>query len=235
MLMNINPNKYYNNRRTARCNPRTRRQLTEWDQILPEKVYSLEQPDEFVIDFVGFLRKSKRTKILDLACGAGRHVVFMAQQGIRVSGTDVSGTGLGMTRERLRKRALRADLVKSVMTHLPYRDSCFDAVICTRAIYHQKLAEIRETLSETRRVLRRGGAVLIDFLSKKTYNYGKGDEIEENSFVETEGPEKGVIHHFADKRELEHLFNCFEILRIELREKEVEGKLRSRLIVQATK
>jgi ubiquinone/menaquinone biosynthesis C-methylase UbiE len=209
--------------------------LSKWDRILPEKVYSTEEPDEFVVDFVGFLRKRNGPIVLDLACGAGRHAIYMAEQGLEVNGADISATGLKMTKERLRKRGLEAALVKSAMNYLPHLDSCFDAVICTRAVYHQKLAAIQKTLLETRRVLRKNGAVLIDFLSRRTYSFGKGDEIEENTFVETEGHEKGVIHHFADKKELRRLFNDFKVLSIELHEKEVEGKLRSRLIVQAMK
>ena len=209
--------------------------MSKWDQILPEKVYSTEEPDEFVVDFVGFLRKRNRPIVLDLACGAGRHAIYMAEQGLEVNGADISATGLKMAKERLRKRGLEAALVKSAMNYLPYLDFCFDAVICTRAIYHQKLAAIQKTLLETRRVLRKNGTVLIDFLSRRTYSFGKGDEIEENTFVETEGHEKGVIHHFADKKELRRLFNDFKVLSIELHEKEVEGKLRSRLIVQAIK
>ena len=209
--------------------------MSKWDQILPEKVYSTEEPDEFIVDFAGFLRKRNSPIVLDLACGAGRHTIYMAEQGLEVNGADISATGLKMTKERLRKRGLEAALMKSAMNHLPYSDSCFDAVICTRAIYHQKLAAIQKTLLETRRVLRKNGTVLIDFLSRRTYSFGKGDEIEENTFVETEGHEKGVIHHFADKKELRRLLDDFEVLSIELHEKEVEGKLRSRLIVQAMK
>jgi ubiquinone/menaquinone biosynthesis C-methylase UbiE len=209
--------------------------LNKWDQILPEKTYSIEEPDESVVDFVDFLHKRSGTRVLDLACGAGRHVTYTAEQGFEVNGADISGTGLRMTRERLRKRGLKAALVKSAMNYLPYKDSCFDAVICTRAIYHQKLAGIEEVLLETRRVLRQSGAVLIDFLSTRTYSYGKGDRIEEKTFAETEGQEKGIFHHFVDKDELRRLFHDFEICGIESCEKEVDGKLRSRLIVQATK
>jgi ubiquinone/menaquinone biosynthesis C-methylase UbiE len=209
--------------------------LSKWDRILPEKVYSTEEPDEFVVDFVGFLRKRNSPIVLDLACGAGRHAIYMAEQGLEVNGADISATGLKMAKERLRKRGLEAALVKSTMNYLPYLDSCFDAVICTRAVYHQKIAAIQKTLLETRRVLRKNGTVLIDFLSRRTYSFGKGDEIEENTFVKTGGHEKGVIHHFADKKELRRLLDDFEVLSIELHEKEVEGKLRSRLIVQAMK
>jgi ubiquinone/menaquinone biosynthesis C-methylase UbiE len=209
--------------------------LNEWNKILPEKVYSLEQPDETVVDFAGFLCGRKKKRVLDLACGAGRHVVYMAQERFEISGADISGVGLRMTGERLKKRGLTASLVRSVMSNLPFVSSSFDALICTRAIYHQRLRGIQETLCEIRRVLTKDGIVLIDFLSKRTHSYGKGVEIEKGTFIEGEGQEKGVMHHFANREELQNIFSGFTILNIDLREKEVEGKLRSRLIVKAIK
>ena len=212
-----------------------RRTLADWDQILPEKQYSFEEPDDFVADFAKSTLKENRTEALDLACGAGRHVIYMAEHGFKVTGADVSGAGLQMTKERLRKRGLRAILVKSSMNHLPYVDSCFDAVVCTRAIYHQKVTGIKETITEIRRVLREGGAILVDFLSERTYSYGKGIKTEEGTFVETDGVERGVTHHFAGKEEIERLFHSFEILSIILHEADVDGELRSRWVIKAIK
>ena len=72
---------------------------------------------------------------------------------------------------------------------------------------------------------------MINFLTKRTYRYGKGAEVEENTFIEQEGIEKGVIHHFTDEKEIERLFKNFKIVSLELSEKEIEGKLRSRWIL----
>ena len=60
-----------------------------------------------------------------------------------------------------------------------------DVVVCTRAIYHQKLKGIQRTILEIRRVSRKRGIVLVDFLSKRTYSYGKGDKTEKGRFIET--------------------------------------------------
>lgn len=211
-----------------------RRTLADWDQILPEKQYSFEEPDDFVADFAKSTLKENRTEALDLACGAGRHVIYMAEHGFNVTGADVSGAGLQMTKERLRNVDYE-QLVKSSMNHLPYVDSCFDAVVCTRAIYHQKVAGIKETITEIRRVLREGGAILVDFLSERTYSYGKGIKTEEGTFVETDGVERGVTHHFAGKEEIERLFHSFEIPSIKLHEANVDGELRSRWVIKAIK
>jgi ubiquinone/menaquinone biosynthesis C-methylase UbiE len=210
--------------------------MTEWNQILHEKAYSSEEPDDAIVNIADSLqKKATKSRILDLACGAGRHVIYMADQGFETHGADISDTGLRLTRERLRKRRLTANLVKCDMTHLPYIDSCFDVVICMRAIYHQRLAGIQNTLSEIYRVLTQDGFALTDLLTKRTYSYGKGTEIEKGTFAETEGPEEGILHHFADKQEINRLFRVFKTIDLTLREREVDGKLRSRWAVQAAK
>jgi ubiquinone/menaquinone biosynthesis C-methylase UbiE len=209
--------------------------MSEWNQILREEWYSREEPDEILVNFANSLKnKNKKLRVLDLGCGAGRHLVYMANQAFEAHGTDISETGLCMTRERLRRQRLEAFLVKCDMTMLPYKDSCFNTVICLHAIYHQKLTGIQETISEIRRILKKKGSLLINFLSKRTYSYGKGIKVEENTFIEEEGVERGVFHYFAGKEEIERLFRNFETVSLELSEKEVEGKLRSRWIITAT-
>jgi SAM-dependent methyltransferase len=217
----------------AVCPSLERRTLTEWDRILPERTYSPEEPDETLVNFAGPLRRGRKKVTLDLACGGGRHVVYLAQQGLAVTGADISGVGLKMTRNKLRQLGLTAGLVRSEMNSLPFNDSSFDAVICTRAIYHQRLLGIQQALLEIRRVLKQDGAVLIDFLSKRTHSYAKGVEIEAETFIEPHGHERGIVHHYTDREELQRLFMDFTIISLDLNETMIEGNLRSRFTVQA--
>jgi len=82
--------------------------------------------------------------------------------------------------------------------------------------------------------LKKEGLILINFLSKRTYSYAKGMEVEENTFITLEGTEKGVLHHFTDKEEIQNLFKKFRIVDLKLSEKIVEGKRQSRWILIAT-
>jgi len=210
--------------------------LTKWNEILRDERYSREEPDEIVVDFAILLKKEKQIiRVLDLGCGAGRHQVYMAKQGFEAHGTDVSETGLSLTKERLKRQKLEGYLVKCDMKTLPYVDACFDALICLHTVYHQKREEIQETISEIHRTLRKKGFVLINFLSKRTYIYRKGTEVEKNTFVSQEGAERGVLHHFTDKEELGRLFKNFKIVSLKLIEKEFEGKLQSRWVLIARK
>jgi ubiquinone/menaquinone biosynthesis C-methylase UbiE len=208
--------------------------VSEWNQILREKRYSKEEPDESVVNFVSLLKKgNKKLRVLDLGCGAGRHQVYMASQGIETHGIDLSETGLNLTKERLKQQKLESHLIKCDMNSLPYVSFCFDAVISLHTIYHQRLKGIQKVISEIRRVLKTEGFLLVNFLSKRTYSYGKGVEIEEDTFIEQEGAEKGVIHHFADEEEVKRLFSSFKIVDLKLIEWKVDDKLSSRWMLIA--
>ena len=76
--------------------------MTEWNQILQRKEYSLENPDEIVVNLASILEERKAKIILDIGCGAGRHVIYLAERGFESCGSDISETGLKLTKKRLR-------------------------------------------------------------------------------------------------------------------------------------
>jgi ubiquinone/menaquinone biosynthesis C-methylase UbiE len=209
--------------------------LTEWNQILREKRYSQEEPDELVVSFVTLLKKTnKKARVLDLGCGTGRNLTYAVGQRFEACGLELSKTGINVTKERLKKRNLKAHVVRGDMNLLPYIDSCFDAVICVFTIYHQKLERIQTTISEIHRVLKKRGILLTNFHSKRSGMYGRGVKVGKDTFIRQNGPEKGVIHHFTDEEEIAKLLKDFKNVDIELRErKSADGYLQSRLIVIA--
>jgi ubiquinone/menaquinone biosynthesis C-methylase UbiE len=204
--------------------------------MLQEKWYSQEEPDELVVSFVAFLKKkNKKAHVLDLGFGAGRNLIYMASQSFTAHGLEISDTGINFTKERLKKRNLKAYVAKGDMHSLPYINSCFDAAVCLFTIYHQKLKGIQKTIFEIHRVLRKGGILLTNFHSKRSSMYGKGVKAEKDTFIRQNGAEKGVVHHFTDEEEIMKLLKDFKNVGIELREqKSANGYLQSRLIVTAT-
>lgn len=62
----------------------------------------------------------KGQRVLDLACGAGRHVMALARRGARVTGVDLSQALLGAARQKLRESGIKASLVRKDMRQLDY-------------------------------------------------------------------------------------------------------------------
>ncbi len=102
-------------------------------------------------------------RTLDLACGAGRHMVEFERRGIEAVGLDLSGPLLRQARARGRGLAL----VRGDMRALPFADGTFDTVVnfFTSFGYFAEPEEDARVLAEVRRVLRRGGCFLLDFLN----------------------------------------------------------------------
>lgn len=206
-----------------------------WESLHKENRFRPKYPSEAVVQFVfrNFNRNGK-TKVLDLGCGAGRHVYFMANENIDTYGTDISKDGIEYTEEILKHHGLSADLKIASVDNIPYDDNYFDGIICYGVLYYCDITEINISVKEIFRVLKPNGRVLIVVRNTDDYRYGKGKEIEKNTFlIEEEDKNKcafnesGMKMHFFCKSEIEELFENFSKIEIdEIIETHESGKYR---------
>ena len=188
--------------------------MPEWDELFKQEQFRWEEPHDLVMGFAAELKARGARRILDLGCGAGRHVVYLAREGFDVCGTDVSPRGLEYTRAWLDKEGLQADLQLSDMTVIPYPDGYFDAIISTYVIHHNTLDSIRRCVAEMHRTLAPGGRVLLTVQSKRSHSYGRGQLLEPDTFLRDAGADSGVPHHYFDEQDLRQVFAAFA--RVEL-------------------
>jgi SAM-dependent methyltransferase len=187
-----------------------------WDKVFKEHGAFFEEPHEDMVHIVLLLAGKRARRVLDLGCGSGRHVVYLARNRFSVYGLDSSPEGIKMTRAWLRNEGLKADLRLHNMTKpLPFKDSFFDAVISVQVIHHARLAEIRKVVKEIARVLKKDGVVYVTVpkLSNQAETF---QEIEPGTFIPLDGLEKGLPHHYFTPEELRELFKDFEITNIHL-------------------
>ncbi len=173
----------------------------------------LSPPLPAVKEFSDYLKTLNARNVLDLGCGAGRHAIFLAREGFNVVGLDVSETALGELEGRRRSAGLgNVTLVKHEMQELPFIDDYFDGVVSTNVLHHGTATEIRRTLAEIHRILRKDAAGFIITLSKSDFRYATGTRLEEDTYRFTDGDEEGIVHHFFSKEELLQYFGRFEVL-----------------------
>jgi cyclopropane fatty-acyl-phospholipid synthase-like methyltransferase len=187
-----------------------------WDEIFKNKGKVFAEPHENIPDVCQELKIRKANNVLDLGCGSGRHIVYLAKNGFSVFGLDNSPEGLAIANKWLNEEGVSADLqLHDMIAPLPYETDFFDAVISVQVIHHGKMATIRKVIKEIERVLKKGGYIFITV--PKLQNQGKNfQQIEANTFIPLDGPEKGLPHHYFTPKELKELFENFEVKDIHL-------------------
>lgn len=109
------------------------------------------------------VRLPSGSRVLDLACGAGRHLDAFSARGVEGVGLDLSAHLLGRARQASGDRLL----VRSDMRRIPFRPETFHVVTSffTSFGYFTRDEDNLQVLAEVRRVLRPGGTFLLDFLN----------------------------------------------------------------------
>lgn len=173
----------------------------------------MKKPIPFVMKEVPRFKRHGVMDVLDLGCGMGRPSVHLAEKGFEVIGMDMSKSALKVASGWIRREKLsNASLVCGVMTHFPFRNDCFDAVVSVSVIIHALKRNIEKTVSEIHRTLRKNGFLVTNLTSIKDPRYGEGMKMEENTFKipETFGEERfEELHHFFTRKEALDMFSHF--------------------------
>jgi SAM-dependent methyltransferase len=134
---------------------------TRWETAHEERRFRPTYPHEQVVRwaFRDLERNARpKMKVLDLGCGAGRHSIFLANEGFDVSACDFSAAGLRWLGESARKSALAIPTHQTPAHDLShYASNSFDAVLSFGVMYYLTLDEAEQMISEVSRVLRSGG------------------------------------------------------------------------------
>jgi malonyl-CoA O-methyltransferase len=94
-------------------------------------------------------------RVLELACGTGRHTLRLVLSGARVTAVDFSRAMLDEARKRLGTRDV-AFVEADLTGRLPAEDDAFDLVVCCLALEH--IPDLAPLFFEVSRVLCEGGA-----------------------------------------------------------------------------
>ena len=163
-------------------------------------------------EFASELRREKAKTVLDLGCGAGRHAILLGKEGFQVAALDVSETALKTLDVRVKAGSISSVLlVKHEMGKLPFIEEYFDGVISTNVLHHGKSVEIKKTVDELYRVMKPGALAFVIALSSSDFRKGTGAKLERNTYVFTRGEERGIVHHFFTRQELQTFLRKFEI------------------------
>ena len=108
-------------------------------------------PSEWVVRYVPLIRGGGR--VLDVACGTGRHARFLIQAGFQVEAVDRDVSALAVLHAVVTRRA---DLEAEPW---PYSVGEFDGIVVTNYLYRPLFSHLFETLAE-------GGVLIYETFSE---------------------------------------------------------------------
>ncbi len=165
-----------------------------WDDVFRTKQWGAYPPEELV-RFVGrnFFAAEDRSAVrfLEIGCGPGANLVFLAQEGFSATGLDGSKIALEQAAARLKDLRLSAQLDQGDAMALPYAEAAFDCVIDVECAYANTFADSRRILSEAHRVLKPGGLLFSKAFMTGTSGEATGRRLdgENNTYLEMpDGP-----------------------------------------------
>lgn len=192
----------------------------QWINLHKQKRHQPRYPHQLVVSFA--LRTFKQGgAILDLGCGAGRHLKFLAENGFKAYGCDYSSSGIQASQELLASANLKANFEIASVDNLPYDDEFFDGLICFGVLYYNDKQSIQKAASEIFRVLKKGSKALILVRTLEDYRYEKAKKLSKYEVIIQENDEKrsafkenDMPMYFFDKDEVKRVFYHFKNLEI---------------------
>jgi len=113
----------------------------------------------------GFLPKGG--DVLDIGCGAGSNVLFLAQNGYRAHGIDLSPGAVMAARSRADESRLRVDVQEGDALALRFPDRSLDGIIDHGCFHTLPVSRRGDYARETHRVLRPGGSFVLAWVARE--------------------------------------------------------------------
>ena len=86
------------------------------------------------------------------------------------------------------------------------------AIADTGELNEEQFQDIEKAVENVRRQMHPGGLMLASIISMKADSYGTGEELEPNTFIQKDGSESGIPHHYFDEAGIRALFDKWELV-----------------------
>ncbi|HAK89653.1 MAG: hypothetical protein A2077_04895 [Nitrospirae bacterium GWC2_46_6] len=167
------------------------------------------------------ISRNEDINVLELGSGTGNNLIFFAELGMNVYGIEGSSTACAHAQNKIAKYPnIKSKIIcGNFCSHpLPFENNSLDLILDRGALTHNFSKEIKNVLTEAYRVLKPGGLFFsIHFFSDKDSRFGKGIEVDYNTFKDTGGKTfEGVPQvHFSNLEEIYELYDGFTFELIE--------------------
>lgn len=107
------------------------------------------------------------TRILDIGCGAGSNVLYLARRGYEAHGVDLAPGAVQAARRRAEDEGLLVEVVEGDALDLPFARGRFDAALDHGCFHTLPIRRRDDYVREVARVVRPGGHFLLAWVARE--------------------------------------------------------------------
>jgi len=193
-----------------------------WEKVFKNQTWG-QYPAEPLIRFIAknfYAKNRKRTKILELGCGPGANLWYLAREGFSFNGIDGSATAVMQAKVRLNKECpgwkKLGKIIKGDITKINFGEEIYDAIIDNECICCLDFVKAKQVYQKSLKALKTGGKIFSRTFSAEHFYLQKAQKISKGTYIFAQGSlaGKGPVR-FTKIKEIKILFKNFKILKIE--------------------
>ncbi|SHH83147.1 class I SAM-dependent methyltransferase [Desulfosporosinus lacus] len=202
--------------------------MTEfWESSFIEKqmMWGFEPSDSTILTKDFFLEE-KVKDILIPGIGYGRNAKIFYENGINVTGIEISKTAIDLARQN----GVNIRIYHGSVTDMPFDDKLYDGIYCYALIHLLNNRERKKFINDCYSQLKPNGYMIFTAVSKKAPMFGKGKQLSKDRFETMKGVK--IFFYDADsvKREFEE-YGLIEFSEIDESAKNMKDKPSVRFII----
>ncbi|WP_019154522.1 methyltransferase domain-containing protein [Robertmurraya massiliosenegalensis] len=141
------------------------------------------EPADSAIVTKDFFLKQKVKDILIPGIGYGRNAKIFIDNGINVTGIEISQTAIELAREN----ELHASIFHGSVTDMPFEDKLYDGIFCYALLHLLNKSERAKFIKDCYDQLKPNGYMIFTTISKEAPMYGKGKQLDKDYFEIMDG------------------------------------------------
>ena len=167
-----------------------------------------ESPSKSAFYALKLFKKHKIMKILIPGSGYGRHTKFYSENNYKVVGIEISEIALGIAKEF----DPQTKFINGSVLEMDNIEEIFDAIYCYNVLHLFLTNKRQKFLKKCYNKLNKNGLVFFTVFSEEETSFGKGKELEKNTFESKPGR---PTHYFSGDDLINH-FNDFNIIETDI-------------------
>ncbi|UOQ86590.1 class I SAM-dependent methyltransferase [Gracilibacillus salinarum] len=178
-----------------------------WESSFLEKqtMWGFEPADSAIWTKDFFLEKDVND-ILVPGIGYGRNAKIFTDNGINVTGIEISGTAIDLARQN----GFGSPIFHGSVADMPFDDKKYDGIFCYGLLHLLNKHDREKFIQDCYYQLKPNGYMVFTTVSKKAPMYGKGKQLAENYFEVMDG----VSMYFYDTDSIKQDFGNYGLIEV---------------------